>query len=404
MPKSIPISNKKVAWLKTALESKFGLKIEDTHSCIKLSDLIFETSKVSINYNTLRRLFEIVPNQNAPSLYTLNQLSKVLGFTDFQNLQTINEKLDKDFIHETLHIFKISKNIDDDLLQDIIDQLIIESWESVYQLSTLIELLIHHKKLENLTYFLSFEFDEKDWDKIFKYYIAFQQIHLEAKVNNEYVIHFIANQINQSKILQIILLQLYVEEVELNGYFGKWISSCTNYLTSDMDVFLQCIKVQMAFQNKDFTQAHSILTKINSTETINFHPILLGRISAWNYLLKNDDSKFGEYVNRFSNPTSGLSVITFFYRLILEYGSINQFISLDHIEKFPINDINFNLLDFNKKAEIELYYLLLAKYYFEKNEIELSNENFQKVTGKYRFSCTLNFFEKEYQLLKKQLN
>lgn len=403
MPKSYPISSKEIEWLKSALENKFGLKIEDTHACISLSDLIFKSHKISINYNTFRRLFEIVPNKNAPSLYTLNEISKALDFPDFETLKEVKNKLDKDFIHETLHLFRISKHINPGLLQEIIRSLSMETWESVYQLSTLVELLIQYKQLEYLADFLRREIDENDWDSLFKYYIAFQQIHLAAKLKNRYVIDFVKSQINQSKIIQLILLQLYVEEDDLPGYFGEWVFACHIYLTSDMHLFLNCMKIQYYFQKNDLEKSINYLAELNTQvgqTSFSIHPILLGRISAWNYILKNDLAFFNIQVTSNISNLDKLSIITFFYRLLLTYCDIKKFVFVDYITKFPLNSIDFHTLDFNKKAEVEIFYLLLSRYQLEAGNSKDAADHFQKISGKFNFSCTMLFFKKEYHFLK----
>jgi len=76
-----------IVLLKDLITDEYGHSISSKTDCDKLVELIeLRTSKV-ISTNTLRRFFEVMPNDGNPSLSTLNILAQFLGFTDFFEFQ-----------------------------------------------------------------------------------------------------------------------------------------------------------------------------------------------------------------------------------------------------------------------------------------------------------------------------
>jgi hypothetical protein len=69
--------------IKSLIEYTFGRKILNTNDCIDLSVCVFEKEKLSISTDTLRRVFQLVETSSQPSLYTLEILSKYVGFSGY---------------------------------------------------------------------------------------------------------------------------------------------------------------------------------------------------------------------------------------------------------------------------------------------------------------------------------
>ena len=61
--------------LKKEVEAKFGKKVENRGDCEMISNTILELLDVEISYNTLRRMYELVP-YTKPNTKTLNTLNK----------------------------------------------------------------------------------------------------------------------------------------------------------------------------------------------------------------------------------------------------------------------------------------------------------------------------------------
>lgn len=407
MPKFIHITEDERQFIKRTIEEKFKLTINNTNDCKLLSDKIFSEFNFLISYNTLRRVFNILPNSTSPSLYTLNLLSKLIGFNDFIALRDYKIKSNRDFIHENIHLFNFTDKINIDTLNYIIPLLDDDNWENIYQIKALIELFIKKDETELISYFFDIKIDENDWERMYKYYVALQPIHIAAKLGNKKVIDLVQKYINQSKILQLVLLQLYVEEDYLENYYGDWLNACTVYLTNDMEIFCACIKIQYYFvknQLKNVKNTVDALNNLVKNYIPKIHPIILGRIAAWNFIYHNDSSYLKRYIITNYDIPGNISTITFFYRLVYLFGSKSQFKQFDYIIHLQINNLQFNNLPFNIKTELSMFYLMLTRYYVEKNKRNLALETINKIDTRYQFSCSSNFFKREYELLLNTLN
>lgn len=406
MPKSIQVSEEERAFLRKSIEDKFDLTINSTNDCVMLSQIIFKKSNVLISYNTLRRFFKILPNSNFPSQYTVNLLSELIGFKDFIAFRDYRVNLNRDFIHENLHLFSVSEEINVNILNEIIPLLNEDHWENIYQTRSLIDLFIKKGKIEFISIFFNKEIGENDWENIYKYYVAFQPIHAAAKLNNRPLIDFIKSNVNNSKIIQQVLLQLYVEEESLDGYYGEWINTSSKFLTADMQLFCTCIKIQYHYTRNELEIVNELLDNLNEqvkNYTLKIHPIVLGRIAAWNFILKNESAFLERYIVTNSDIFENISTLTFFYRLVYLFGTKAQFIKHDYISFLQTENLNYTHMPFNIKTELSMYYLILSRYYVETKENGLALITIKKIDKRYQFSCTANFFMKEYELLCKTI-
>jgi hypothetical protein len=402
MPKFFHVIEDERLFLRKTIEEKFNLKISNTYDCKLLSEFIFKENNLLISYNTLRRIFNILPNSTFPSLYTLDLLSKLIGFSDFMSLREYRINSNRDFIHENLHLFNFSDKINVTTLHEIIPLLNDDQWENIYQIRSLIDIFIKKDEVEFISFFFTKVIEENDWEKMYKYYVAFQPIHIAAKSGNMIIIDLIKKNINNSKIVQQVLLQLYVEEDNLENYYGEWLNACSNYLTSDMEIFSTCIKIQYHYIKKEAAIVKNALDYLNSViknYKNKIHPIILGRISAWNFIIYNDSSYLKKYMVINSDIIENIATISFFYRLVYLYGSKSQFVEYDYITLLQTDNLQYNNMPFNIKTELSMYYLILTRYYVETDELDLALQTIQKIDKRYQFSCSANFFKNEYELL-----
>lgn len=313
----------------------------------------------------------------------------------------------RDFIHENLHLFNFSEKINTTTLHEIIALLNDDQWENIYQMRSLIDIFIKNDEIKLVSIFFTKEVDENDWEKMYKYYVAFQPIHIAAKAGNKEIIDLIKKNINNSKIVQQVLLQLYVEEDNLENYYGEWLNACSNYLTSDMEIFNTCIKIQYHYIKKEATFVKNALNYLNTiikNYKNKIHPIILGRISAWNFIIYNDSSYLKKYMVINSDIIEKIATISFFYRLVYLYGSKSQFVEYDYITLLQTDNLQYNNMPFNIKTELSMYYLILTRYYVETDELDLALQTIHKIDKRYQFSCSANFFKNEYELLYNTLN
>jgi len=406
MPKSINVIEEERVYILKSIEDNFGLKVNSANDCAILSEIIFKETSILISYNTLRRFFKILPNSNFPSLYTVNVLSKLIGFKDFTSLREYRANLIRDFIHENLHLINISHGINVTILNEIVPLLHEDHWENIYQTRSLIDLFIKKGENEFIALFFDKVIDENNWEELYKYYVAFQPIHAAAKLNNKPLIDFISKNINKYKVVQQVLLQLYVEEDSLEGYYGEWINSCSIYRTSDILIFCTCMKLQYHFSKNEIAIVKILLNQLNELVkqyTSKIHPIIQGRISAWNFIIKNDSSYLERYIVTNSDVFENISTLTFFYRLVYLFGTKKQFIKFDYLTLLQTENLQYSNKPFNIKTELSMYYLILSRYYVATKEIDLALKTFEKIDKRYQFSCSTDFFMNEYELLSKTI-
>jgi hypothetical protein len=74
MPASIPLTPHEKKWLIKIIQEVYGLQILDAYSCQKLSDELLSRARISISYNTIRRLFGVIKGPTQASRFTLDSL------------------------------------------------------------------------------------------------------------------------------------------------------------------------------------------------------------------------------------------------------------------------------------------------------------------------------------------
>jgi hypothetical protein len=105
-----------IVHLKNEVQETFGRKISTSRDCIELSDAIFHKTSVAINANTLRRLFGLVKTEYAPSVSTLNILSRYCGFDSIHQLSSAklsgrDKATDKSELNILLYLVSLFRNI-----------------------------------------------------------------------------------------------------------------------------------------------------------------------------------------------------------------------------------------------------------------------------------------------------
>lgn len=162
------------------------------------------------------------------------------------------------------------------------------------------------------------------------------------------------------------------------------------------------MKLQYHFSSNAINEAKILLQQLNEEVkryTAKIHPIILGRIAAWNFIINNDSTYLERCVVQNADVFENISTLTFFYRLVYLFGTKKQFIKFDYLTLLQTDNLPYSNKPFNIKTELSLYYLILSRYYVETKEIDLAFKSFKKIDKRYQFSCSSDFFIKEYALL-----
>ncbi len=396
MPASVPISFHEKKWLIKIIQEVYGIQVIDAYSCQKLSEELEKKGKISISYNTLRRLFGIIKGPTNASRFTLDSLSRGMGYLDFTAFQQAVNQFEKDFFNEMLILNRLGNRKDDQIILGIVQQFQMKTWDEVYQFKSIIDLCLEVKNFDLLTQIFELPFDTKDEDVTWRLYVSFQSIYVQSCQNNEAVINYVADLLKTNELAQRILLQLFVEEDCLQGYYGKWLLATSEDLVEDMPVFKNLLLCQLAFELQDIPGAkrHLVLSKNAFQEGM--HPNLKGRIAAWDYILESKSKTAHQFFNELQDFSSKLSFLVFFYRLLEVY---QQDLSVfDFIEGFEVDDLLINF-SFPEKHNLNKMYLLKARYFILKGNKVQARSAMSQINLLYIYSCDKGWVNQQVAII-----
>ena len=181
MPASIIVTTIETKWLKKLIEKKYQLDISDSYSCKKLSEILSQKLNLEINYNTIRRIFNVVQSNNNPSNYSLNILAKSIDFKDFEDFKKYIYKFDKDIFNELILSSFGQKQIQHLMLMKYLKDFTSPNWQEIYQLKTLIDLCIQLQDFDFLKQIIHLDYNENNEEFLEKFTICFQKLYFESK-------------------------------------------------------------------------------------------------------------------------------------------------------------------------------------------------------------------------------
>lgn len=399
MPASILVATNEKKWLKKIIEEKFQLDIIDSYSCKRLSELLSKDLNLEINYNTIRRIFEVVKTKSNPSVYSLNILAKSIDFKDFEAFKKYIYKFDNDIFNELIHLSYERKKIDHQMMMELIKDLNSPNWEQIYLIKNVIDLCIQLQDFDFLKQVIHLEYNEGNEEFLEKFTVCFQKLYFESKNKNSAVNNFILQHIATSEILQRILLQVYVSEDYLNDFWGDWLAAASVNLVHDMEVFKSVLLCQKKYNNNLINEAKELFViaknaVFNSEQMV--HPILLGRIAAWDKILNASSHHPPLYFNQITSSFDQACYFIFYYRLINVYQkpkNQNGILASIDLKKLP-----GTLGAFDKKL-LNKFYLTSSLYYHHLAEFEKAKTALLKVDEHRLDVWEIDWFYKNFKLL-----
>jgi hypothetical protein len=399
MPASVQLTPLEHQWLSKLVEKQFNFQIVDSYSCQKLSDELLIQHKTSISYNTIRRIFGVITPKFQSSLYTLNSLVIVLGFANFREFQSYIEKYKTDALNEVLIRYKATKSLNSSLLFESIQHFNLQSWEEAFQLKLIIDLCIATNHYDLLAKIIHLPFDIKNQEIHHKLYVAYQGIYLSAFEGNSKLIDFIGEKINDSAALQSIVLQTYVDEANLVGFYGDWLVAVKSSELLDFSLFKHTMLCQRAYVKKEIKTAkeHLGFALAACKKEGYAHPILMARLAAWELILKHKNQNYLSYFAALCNEFEQINFNLFFYRLLYifnqDISKINLITCTNHIQ-------NFTRLSVFEKQIINKHNLMLALYFDKLGEHSNAIKQLKKVDAR-RFDVNDGqWFNEKYEWLK----
>ena len=368
MPAPINISIEEKKWIKTYLKDIYEIEVKDNYDCKKLYELINERNNINISLTTLRRFFNLIPDNGFRSLYSMNQLAMAIGFENYQKFKSYVHRFDINLINQNIQLYSLDTNTYRAQILSTLKNLSFNQWEETFQMLSIISLAIKNKDEYVLNFILqeqgdrSSEFNEKQ-------IIATQEFYFEARKGNEFVINFIKKNVTTSTFLQVNLLQCYVDEYNLNGFFGDWLSVDFKKSVPDLTIFKTLLLCQLNFVNAEIQTAQQLFKKVSDLKekaNFNLHPILNARICAWHVIFYNDYTHIDDYYKKLKNPFEIADFTVILSRLLWEFHSDNYIEILNQvvIDAFPLHKNYF------EKGRYNILLLTLAINFYKQNDLQ----------------------------------
>ena len=186
MPAPINISIEEKKWIKTYLKDIYEIEVKDNYDCKKLYELINERNNIYISLTTLRRFFNLIPDNGFRSLYSMNQLAMAIGFENYQKFKSYVHRFDINLINQNIQLYSLDTNTYRAQILSTLKNLSFNQWEETFQMLSIISLAIKNKDEYVLNFILK-EQDDRTSEFNEKQIIATQEFYFEARKGNEWL-------------------------------------------------------------------------------------------------------------------------------------------------------------------------------------------------------------------------
>ncbi len=363
--------------LKEQIFFKVGKEILNRGDCEYLSRLIEIETGDYINYNTLRRFFEIEKQHCKPRTSTLDILCKYIGYLSFDHFSSFNPQIM--YFNLNLRTFDILGEFNPDTVSSYFNDL---NKNFNLRLNYIIQvcryglLSKHIKQLCSALRQMNFEQYSFSYDEIFvignSIGILFRKITLSKKEWKILYSDFFFNK---------YVFEVFVDYSSLNSYYLEYLK------------FKATSKQQLAFKNsllvlRDYLNNKDLKAEellIDMSEISDFHPILKGRILSI-HLYHNEASEI---------PLDSIENIQLDHLYEPMVASIlsSNFILYDFIQtkmSYFITDTKFRSIHY-----FQVYFLLKALKFYKSKHYNIAAQSLKEINmNDFRFSYKgmLSFF------------
>jgi hypothetical protein len=381
MPAAKVISLNEKDWIKQYLQETYSVTVVDAFDCATLSDAILKSKGKTISCSTLRRLFDLVTNSNTQSKFVLDTLALAVEFKNWDTFKKYVAKFDTTMINQNIQVYKGGFPNSSKLILETITNLPITTWIGGYQLQSIINIAIGNKDFELLDVVVHIPFEIENQAVYEHLVFAFQSLYFQSVKGNSDVISFVERNISQSTVLQKCLLQAYVDERHLDGFFGSWLDAIQERLVPDLLLFKNLLLCQKAFVFRgggdvSAKKIFSIIANLEANTALEIQPILKARIGVWELILNKNPKKLNDYFNGLQNPFDKADFAVIASRLLWMYHSETEAIPLlDNIKSadFPV------VKDYFQKGRYNVLIVTLAINQYLKQDKVNAKINFKLI-------------------------
>ena len=104
MPTPVEIKPEELKLLQELVETQLGFLLNDTYDCQRAAEQMSH-SGIPVSYNSLRRIFGLVPTPHKPSRHLLNSLCRFASIPSWDQFRAHTQKRDNEAFSQMLHIY-----------------------------------------------------------------------------------------------------------------------------------------------------------------------------------------------------------------------------------------------------------------------------------------------------------
>jgi hypothetical protein len=258
----------------------------------------------------------------------MDLLAKVTGFPTWDDFVIAIQNRDNERFLIKNHLLSLHGVYDLAWIRKFIQCKETIDWQDSFQLKSLIHGAVLNRDgalLLELTNLLRYSDDDLSLQRL---YMSFEPMVLAAIESGPEFWTWVGDVILVRPTLRKVLLEFYVHEAALDGYYGYWLNLTYSDMTEEFLVFKLLLNGQNAFANghnvNDFREQidHLVLTE----RWRQFHPIIKGRIAAWAAIFNLSDLKTHLGIFESCKTWYEKAAFTaFFYRLYWTFASDSRF-------------------------------------------------------------------------------
>ena len=402
MPSKHPLSEIEKDYLKKVCELKVGFPITDTYACIQLSGLILAKTGKTISYNTLRRMLGIVKTENSPSEYTLNLLAHFLGFDHWDSFILYLQKQENEQFLIKNHSLIYFGLVDKKWIHEFVQRLNQVEWQDSFKLKSLVQAAIYRRNEELLLALTDLPVSEYDNTSMQRLILAFEPVIWEAIQGDALFWRWIGDVLIKRPIFRKVILEFYVNEDALDGYFGYWLNLPFEKVSDEFVLFRKLLNGQAAYQKAEETKDFEadICQTLDQGLWKDHHPILRGRVAAWGVIFgRIGKSELSEMCDSCENWYGKAAFTTFFYRLFWKSKGLQTFENWNWRARSP----NLGMLSTFEFSQWNNYLMVQAVFAQITQNFHDCEKHFTQI-DKFLFAFdSMNWFYRQYETCEKFL-
>lgn len=395
MPQPVYLSRFQLDFLRAQLQDVSRISISDSRSCKLLAEYLQVTHKVFVSESTLKRLFGLISSNKTASLYTLNLMSNVLGFSSWRKLIEHIEHTSFEEINHVLLQYYLPEQKSPITPFLKTDELKISSWAEAYQLHIYCANLVHAENWLALDELFACSVNADDIQQFDYLIFAFQPVCLQAFKGNKVLVEFVKNRLNTSNIARIFVLTGQVFDARLTDYYGEWIEALSANTPEEFYAFVKLMRCQKYFMNKAYFNAKMEFSEVLLwMKNHDLHPILKGRVGAWGYILEHTEAYLDDALVAHTDDLSRAEILQFASRLVWQYHDAKK--QFSQFNEQNVSDAQLTNT-FYQKGRLDCYKLALAY------NLQLQQAHYKPILSQvnphYFHLSDLDWLQSQYQRL-----